>query len=126
MLLAGANVTIVDSDSGTALHYAARRGDLGLVQTLLEYNAPVGAQDCNQRTPLMVAMHTLSANSNDQDTRHRIVEALIVPSTSINAVDMHGYTALATATATVIKGSEKRTPRFPASLCIRLIEAGQK
>ena len=95
------------------------------MQTLLECNASVGAQDDDQSTPLMVAMDTLSANSNDQDTQQRIVEALIVPSTSINAVNIKGYTALATATGSIIKGSEKRTPRFAASLCIRLIEAGQ-
>jgi len=115
----------VSPDGYAALHYAALRGDLRIVQTLLEHNASVDAQDCNQSTPLMIAMDTLSANSNDQDTQQRIVEALIVPSTSINAVDIKGCTALGIATGTIIKGSEKDTPIIAASLCIRVIEAGQ-
>ena len=127
VLLTGADVTITSRHGYTALHYAARRGNLGIVQTLLEHNASVDAQDCGQLTPLMVAMRTLclGANSNDQDTRQRIVEALIVPSTSINAVDIKGCTALGIATGTIIKGSEKDTPIIAASLCIRVIEAGQ-
>ena len=93
------------------------------MQTLLEHNASVDAQDCDQLTPLMVAMRTLSVTSNSQNIQRRIVEALIVPSTSINAVNIKGDTALAIATAFIIE-SEKNTPMFPASLCIRLIEAG--
>ena len=125
-MLVGADLTIANSKGDTALHSAARRGNLRIVQTLLEYNAPVGAQDCDQLTPLMIAMQMLNANSNSQDTRQRIVEALIVSSTSINAVDMQGNTALVIALCCCDESAWKNKHIFPASLCIRMIEAGQK
>ena len=65
-------------------------------------------------------------NTNDQHTQRRIVEALIAPGTSINAANMAGVTPLATAMGAIKQSAEGNTHLFPASLCIRLIEAGQK
>ena len=123
----GADLTIASPKGETALHSAARRGNLRIVQTLLEYNASVDAQDCEQLTPLMVAM--LNFRLQDTADMQLNIEALIAANADLNAVDQDDRSALMIAVSHLnsrILGTLLDTFRVPASVCIALIEAGQK
>ena len=54
--LAGADVTIVNSNGDTAMHFAAFRGDTEIVQSMLEHGAFVDAQAAKGSTALHLAV----------------------------------------------------------------------
>ena len=56
MLLAGADLTIANSDDETALHFAACQGETAIVQSMLEHGAPVDKQGANGSTALHIAV----------------------------------------------------------------------
>lgn len=51
----GSDISVVDKDMWTALHYAARYGHEDVVRFLVERKACTDAQSNKKRTPLMVA-----------------------------------------------------------------------
>ena len=64
-LLAGADLTVANSDSCTALHYAVLRGDVTVVASVLEYmatqaDADLNAVDKHGQTALTLAVDTSS------------------------------------------------------------------
>ena len=56
VLLAGADLTIANSDGITALHFATRLEDAAIVQSMLEHGAPVDQQTANGGTALHLAV----------------------------------------------------------------------
>ena len=63
MLLAGADLTIANSNGDTALHFAASRGDPAIVQSMLEHGAPVDQQTAEGSTALYIAVEARQKSS---------------------------------------------------------------
>ncbi len=58
LLTNGADVTAADAEGNTALHYAARRGDLAIAAMLIDAEAPLDVLNSAGQTPLAIASHT--------------------------------------------------------------------
>jgi len=52
------NVRLLDRQGGTALHVAARTGDVDAAKVLLDYRADPNARDDHGKTPLDYAIET--------------------------------------------------------------------
>ena len=131
VLLSGADLTIVDPVGDTALHYAARRGDPEILQSMLEHGACVDARSTPRLcTPLMSAVMKAHRNENGLNSQLTI-EKLIAANSDLNAVDENGITVLMMAVGVlaelwdsdVVPNCETR--RVITSVSISLIEAGQ-
>jgi ankyrin repeat protein len=57
LIKAGADVKLKGSDGGTMLHHAARKSNLAVVRTLLEFGANPKAIDSHGHTPSQLAEH---------------------------------------------------------------------
>ena len=127
VLHSGADLTFVNSSGDTALHYAARRGDPEIIQSMLEHGACVDARSTPRLcTPLMAAVIQAHRNENSQNSQLTI-EKLIAANSDLNAVDGGGNTALMLAVLELldlenILNCEMR--QVNASVSITLIEAG--
>jgi len=85
LLTAGANVRAVDINGSNALHLAAARNQLAVVQMLLPYKELHEAQAKDGRTPFLTAV----------TGNHRTVcETLLQAGVNIKAVDVNGCNAL--------------------------------
>eukprot|EP00124_Ichthyophonus_hoferi_P001650 Ihof_evm11s91 gene=Ihof_evmTU11s91 len=91
-IMLGADVNVVNTYGQSALHVAAKRGYIGVVQVLLDRGASVSPQDMNQITPL----HLAAANGHDD-----IVKCLLARGAEVCVMDNKGHTPLHQA---VIKG----------------------
>ena len=110
----------------TALHYAAGLGDLAVMQSLLEHGAPLDARthELQLHTPLMTALSTF--HLGDTENMQRTTEMLIAANADLNAVDHNGQSALFIAVCQTAPSPSNLSYLVPASVCIALIEAGQK
>lgn len=84
----GVNVNATEADGSTALHYAADRGEVRLVDALIAAGANVKAQNRYGVTPLSVAVERGSA---------AVVERLLKAGADPNTTTAGGETALMTA-----------------------------
>jgi ankyrin repeat protein len=82
LLDAGANPNDANMDDWTPLHYAAKNGDLYILQVLHEYGAKVSAYDKRGRTPLIVAV----SNGQQEAVHHLIQMQALVHQTDKNGV----------------------------------------
>jgi len=82
-------MTPLDREARSALHYAARDGDLTAVRQLVDAGEDVNLADRRGWTPLHFAAQALSAE---------VAEYLLAHGAVIDAQDMHGNTPLSTAT----------------------------
>ena len=62
-MLVGADLTIASLKGDTALHFAARRGDPTIVQSMLEHAAFVDEQGANGNTALHLAVKARSKST---------------------------------------------------------------
>lgn len=86
--LSTARIDEKDADGRTALSWAATRGDLRSVATLLQYRADPNVASLRGQTPLHWASQNQTGNSA------QILQALIDAGTNINQVDYWKRTAL--------------------------------
>ncbi len=80
-----ARVNVRDSEGGTPLHIAVRRGQLSLVRMLLNAGADINARNRWQHTPLHLAV---------EEGDRAMVECLLARGAEVNARDDHGRTPL--------------------------------
>ena len=86
--LSTSNIDAVDADGRTALSWAATRGDLHAVRTLLQYGA-------DPNIPSFYGQQSLHwAAQNKRQSPYQILEALIEGGAEINAIDYWNRTAL--------------------------------
>lgn len=92
----GIDVNLTNSDGHTALMYVAMKGELPLLEKILERGAVVTKQDNKGNTPLLWAMK--SPTIQDEELRLKIVKTLI--DKDLNTIDQansQGETALSIA-----------------------------
>ena len=121
---AGADLTVKDADGNAALHYAALRGEPTVVQCLLEHGAFVDTHTPQLFTPLMVALAYF--RDEDKAAMQRTIEVLLAANADPNAAAPNGITVLLVALAQAGSPDSNENYQVPASVCILLIEAGQK
>ena len=86
LLAAGATVDIASGPTrGTALHQAARRGDVSVAQALLDHGATIDARDAKGQTPLRRAVNCRQL---------QIVRLLVRHGADPHAADRRGVTPL--------------------------------
>lgn len=88
LLLTTSSIDDTDADGRTALSWAATRGDLGSVTTLLRFGADPNIPSCWAQSPLHFAAQ------NKRATLMPILQALIDNGAEVNAVDYWNRTAL--------------------------------
>ncbi len=81
----GININIVDKYGCTLLHVASLRGNIGVVNYLIEKGATVDVKDSFSRTPL---------HSATEGGCKKVVDFLIEKGADVNAVDTSGQTTL--------------------------------
>ncbi len=59
----GCNIHLKDNNGQTALHYAARNGDLSIIKKLLENKADIHDTDIHYKTPIHYAIETENINA---------------------------------------------------------------
>lgn len=85
-LAAGASVDAIGPEGATSLHYAAKRGDLEIVEMLLQAGADIGVRTkSSSSTPLMTAAEFADVG---------VVDALIEAGAEVGKTDSYGRTAL--------------------------------
>jgi ankyrin repeat protein len=96
LIAAGCDVKATDENNGTALHWAAYRGDVELAALFLENGADVNARIRNHLgtieelyTPLHMALH-----STDDTTVISMIDLLVQHGADVNAKDRFGETPL--------------------------------
>jgi hemoglobin len=86
LLAAGATVDVASGPTrGTALHQAARRGNVSVAQALLDYGATIDARDAKGQTPLRRAVNCRQL---------QIVRLLVQHGADPHAADRRGVTPL--------------------------------
>jgi ankyrin repeat protein len=86
LLAAGATVDVTSGPTrGTALHQAARRGDVSVAQVLLDHGATIDARDAKGETPLRRAVNC---------RQMEIVRLLVRQGADPHAADRRGVTPL--------------------------------
>ena len=109
------------------LHLAAVRGVEADILRLLEQGADVNARRHDHITPLMALLSCYCVEWS-MDLQH-VVEQMIAAGADLNAVDKNNKTALMCALICNEPDPDlaiSRTHRVPSSICITLIEAGDK
>ena len=125
MQKAGVDLAFANAEGNVALHCAVLRDDPTVVQCLLEHGAFVDSHNSHLLTPLMAA--TYGFRNEDKAAMQRTIEVLLAANADPNATDTNGVTILTVALAVRAKSADSNgTYRVPASVCILLIEAGQK
>lgn len=95
LLVAGATVDVASGPTrGTALHQAARRGNVSVAQALLEHGATIEARDAKEETPLRRAVNCRQIE---------IVRLLIRHGADPHVGDRRGVTPLNVARTTEMK-----------------------
>lgn len=87
---AGMPVDIRHSGGYTALHFAAKKGLVGMVKLLLRYGADVNATERDMKTPLHIAID----EGRFEETNLDIVNVLLRVGSDLALKDRHGDTAL--------------------------------
>ncbi len=91
MVARGADYSVTDADGLTLLHYASARGDMGLVNQLIEAGANVNALDYDDNSALYYA-YPHPSKEFGSDNR-RVIRALREAGADANHVNLVGYTA---------------------------------
>ena len=91
MVAKGADYSVTDEDGLTLLHYASARGDMGLVNQLIEAGANVNALDYDDNSALYYA-YPHPSKEFGSDSR-RVIRALREAGADANHVNLVGYTA---------------------------------
>ena len=81
----GAEVDSIDSKNMTPLHYAAMRGHLGIIHSLIQYQATIDAKCESLDTPLSLActkghidaMKVIMGYGADYTLRHKMKNTLL-------------------------------------------------
>ena len=82
------NVEFVNDEGATALHTACKKGNVGIVRLLLEYNADVNSRDKEGRTPLMVgiggiSLYTFYSFLNPHDLNNETEASLFIQKSEV-------------------------------------------
>ena len=88
--LAKAKTDIKGRNGDTPMHLAARKGDVGMVRSLLQYGAEVNATNAARLTPLLIA----AALSDPKTFHHFVACELIRHGASLLSRDMNGDTPM--------------------------------
>ncbi|ETS84994.1 hypothetical protein PFICI_03019 [Pestalotiopsis fici W106-1] len=92
LIESGANIHAVDKDGKTPLHRAAWPGDVDKVKLLLDRGADPSIKDNNGQTPLI---WVIEKKSSFVPPLEAVVEVLLTAGIScVNAIDIHGKTAI--------------------------------
>ncbi len=94
----GADLNVLDGDSSTPLHVAARNGRVGVVRVLLEHGANVGAEDKYGKTPLHAAAEGGGRHGKENE-RAYVASVLLEHGVNVGATDNQGRTAFQIASA---------------------------
>ena len=87
------DISGVDADLNTGLHYACQRGMYPVVMKLLVMKADVNAANFNKSSPLFYAMHAAVVEGAMVETQIRIIDLLVKMKADVNARVSGGFTA---------------------------------
>lgn len=82
----GANLSQSDPDGMTLIHYAVKRGNMEMIQLLVEFGADVNARNNQYQTPLMMAVGAPKPEE--------CIRLLVTFGADVNLFDRRGDTAL--------------------------------